>query len=93
MYRSSLLWTHAGAAYCDLRQRSRVKHITPWCKDLAVQVVSNKSEERKPERHVASVLLQHRTFVFDFCGLLWLLLLWRYRSNVCVICTGKQARR
>ncbi len=71
---SSLLWTHADAVRCDVQQQSRVKEITPWSKDLAVQVVSNKSEEWKPERHVASVLLQHTTVMIDCvdgCGCCW----------------------
>ena len=71
---SSLLWTHADAVRCDVQQQSHVKEIAPWSKDLAVQVVSNKSEERKPERHVASILLQHTNAMLEVmcvCGCCW----------------------
>lgn len=74
IHQTSFLWTHADAVKCDVHQQSRVKEITPWGKDLAVQVVSNKSEERKPERHVASILLHHTTVMFDCvdgCGCCW----------------------
>ncbi len=50
------------------------RDIIPWSKDLAMQVVSNKSEEWKPERHVASILLHHTTVMFGFvtgCGCCW----------------------
>ena len=63
-FRSSLLWTHAGVAYCDVQQLDCVQDTTPWSKDLAVQVVSYKSEKRKPERHVSSILLHHTTVMF-----------------------------